>query len=113
MIVAIQLRGQIGARQPVKDTLKMLHLGKKHAAVVLEDTPVNRGMLKKVQDYITYGEVSDEIAKKVQELYTGTQSAHMHPPRGGLKSIKKPFTQNGDLGDRGAEMEKLVVRMFP
>ena len=113
MIAAVQIRGQIGARQPVKDTLRMLHLAKKHAAVVLEDTPVNRGMLQKVADFITYGEVSDETAKKLQSLYTGTKSAHLHPPRGGYKSIKRPFTKNGDLGYRGEEMEKLVTRMFP
>jgi large subunit ribosomal protein L30 len=113
MIVAVQLRGQIGARQPVKDTLKMLNLGKKHAAIVIEDNPVNKGMLRKAADFITYGEVSDETAKKIKDLYTGTKSAHLHPPRGGFKSIKRPFTMNGDLGNRGEEMEKLVTRMFP
>lgn len=113
MIVAIQIRGHIGARQPVKDTLKMLNLAKKHSAIVLEDTEINRGMLRKVADYITYGTVSDDVAEKVKDLYTGTNSAHLHPPRGGYKSIKRPFKMNGDLGDRGEEMDKLVTRMFP
>ena len=113
MIAAIQIRGHIGARQGVKDTLKMLHMGKKHAAVILEDNPVNRGMLHKVEDFVTFGEVSDEMAKKIKDLYTGTKSAHMHPPRGGFKSIKRSFQQNGDLGNRGEEMEKLLERMMP
>lgn len=113
MIAAVQIRGHIGARQGVKDTLKMLHLAKKHAAIVLEDNPVNRGMLQKVESFITYGEVSDEMAEKIKKLYTGTKSAHLHPPRGGYKSIKRSFKQKGDLGYRGEEMEKLVERMFP
>lgn len=113
MIAAVQIRGHVGARQPVKDTLKMLNLAKKHAAVVLEDNEVNRGMLLKAADFITYGTVSDETAKKIKDLYKGDKSAHLHPPRGGYKSIKRPFTMNGDLGHRGEEMEALVTRMFP
>ncbi|MFT4250528.1 MAG: uL30 family ribosomal protein [Candidatus Woesearchaeota archaeon] len=113
MILAIQIRGHIGARQPVKDTLRMLHLAKKHAAVILEDTPVNRGMLQKVADFITYGEVSAETAKKIEALYTGTKSAHLHPPRGGFKSIKRSYRSRGDLGYRGEAIEELVARMFP
>jgi hypothetical protein len=81
--------------------------------VVVEDNPVNRGMLKKAENFITYGEVSDEMAKKIQGLYTGTKSAHMHPPRGGFRSIKKAYTQKGDLGYRGDAIEALLERMFP
>ena len=74
MIAAVQIRGHIGARQPVKDTLKMLNLGKKHACSLLPDNPVNQGMLLKCRDFITYGPVTKEteeparrrIAKEAQ-----------------------------------------------
>ncbi len=113
MIAAIRIRSSIGARKPVKDTLRMLGLTRKNACVVVEDTPQMRGMLRKCTDFITYGDVSDELAKQLKELYKGDDAAHLHPARGGLKSVKRPFTRNGDLGDRGEEMEKLIKRMLP
>lgn len=113
MIIAIKIRSSIGARQPVKDTLKMLNLSRKHSTVVLEDTPVNRGMLKKAKDFIAYGTVSEELAKQIQDFYKGDKAAHLHPPRGGYKSVKSAFAQGGDLGDRGEEMSALVKRMIP
>lgn len=91
----------------------MLNLNKKHAAVVVEDTPANRGMLRKCKDFITFGEVSDETAKKLKDLYQGDNAAHLHPPRGGFRSIKRPYQGKGDLGDRGDAMQDLVERMFP
>lgn len=113
MIVAIKIRSHISARQPVKDTLRMLRLTKKHAAVVLEDTEPTRGMLRKCKDFITYGTVSEEHAKKLTGLYKGDQAAHLHPPRGGFKSVKRPFARNGDLGDRGDDMSELLEKMYP
>jgi hypothetical protein len=45
----------------------MLNLQKKNACVILEDNLVNRGMLKKCENYITYGEVTEETIKLLQE----------------------------------------------
>jgi large subunit ribosomal protein L30 len=36
----------------------------------------------------------------------------MHPPRKGFrKSVKRPYNNRGELGDRGEEINKLAVRM--
>ncbi len=111
MIAAIQLRGSIGAQQGVKDTLSFLNLGRKHSCVLLEDNPVNQGMLKKCVSFITYGPVSEETVSTIKSLLKG-KTAHLHPPRGGLKSIKKAITQKGDLGLR-SDMDSLIGRMLP
>ena len=66
-IAAILVRGLVEVRQEVKDTLRMLNLQKKNACVILADNPVNRGMLKKCENYLTYGEVSDDVVKELQE----------------------------------------------
>ena len=36
----------------------------------------------------------------------------LHPPRGGLKSIKKHYTVGGDLGYRGIAINELLQRMI-
>lgn len=111
MIAAILIRGKMGARQGVKDTLKMLNLNKKHACVLLEDTPVNNGMLNKCKDFVTFGTVSEDTQKALKNIMQN-KTAHLHPPRGGLKSIKRPVGSGGDLGLR-KDMDALVERMLP
>ena len=49
----------------IKDTLFSLNLRKKHACAIIDDTPVTRGMLKKAQDYTTFGIVSEELIKEL------------------------------------------------
>lgn len=36
----------------------------------------------------------------------------LHPPRGGLKSVKKHYTVGGDLGYRGIAINELLQRMI-
>lgn len=112
MIIAIQIRGKIRAVGDVKDTLQHLNLGKKHSCVVVEDNPVNRGMLEKAHSLITYGEGNKETIDTLKKLMTH-KTAHLHPPRGGYKSTKKSFTNKGDLGNRGEAINDLVKRMLP
>lgn len=111
MIAVILIRGKMGARQGVKDTLTMLNLDRKHACVLVKDEPVAVGMLNKCKDFVTYGPVSEEIQSKLEKIMTG-KIARLHPPRGGLKSIKRSTTDGGDLGPR-KDMNALVERMMP
>lgn len=113
-LAAIQVRGLIGAKQKVKDTMKMLNLQKKHSLVIIDDNKVNRGMLKKCTDYITFGEVDSETIKKVKkERDKGKKYFNLHPPRGGFnpRGIKKHFNQNGALGYRGEAIKDLIMKM--
>ena len=113
MIAVIQLRGTIGARQPVKDTLTMLNLGKKHACVLIEENPNNMGMLKRAKDFITWGPASAETEASLRKLMGSGKTAHLHPARGGMRSIKKAYTDKGDLGPRGDAINDLIKRMLP
>ncbi len=113
MIAAIKIRGSIGARRDVIDTLKSLNLKGVNSCVLLEDNPVNRGMLAKAKDFITYGEVPDETADKLRSIMRG-KTAFLHPPRGGFVSIKRSFaSKKGDLGNRKDAMDSLIRRMLP
>jgi large subunit ribosomal protein L30 len=66
-IAAIQIRGIIGVKKPVKDTLKMLGFVRKNSCIVVENQPQVLGMLVKVKDYITWGEVDE---KTILEMFT-------------------------------------------
>lgn len=112
---AILVRGLVEVKQEVKDTLRMLNLQKKNACVILDDTPVVRGMLKKCENYLTYGEVSEEVIKELKEKRPSAKKFFsLHPPRGGFerKGIKKPFNLKGALGYRGDKINDLIKKMI-
>ena len=55
----IQVRGVVNTRRDIKDTLKMLRLHHINHCVFVPDTPENLGMIRKVKDYVAYGEVDE------------------------------------------------------
>jgi len=138
-IAVIRVRGVTGIRKEIKDTLEMLRLHRKNYCVVIENIPTNLGMLKKVKDYVTYGEIDEEtykelVAKRAED-YNGrvTDSTgkikynkfrevegkkikpyfRLSPPRKGFgKSIKQPFVKGGALGYRKEMINELIKRML-
>lgn len=64
-IAVIMVRGNLGLRKEIKDTLKMIRLYNKNFCVILKGTPQNVGMIKKVKDYITWGEIDEITLKKL------------------------------------------------
>ena len=57
MYAVVQVRGVVNTRKDIKDTLKMLRLHHINHCVLVADTPENLGMIRKVKDYVAYGEV--------------------------------------------------------
>ena len=60
MVAVVRLRGTPGLRHSRRDTLAMLRLHKPNHAVIIPLTSTYRGMLMKVKDVVTWGEVSEE-----------------------------------------------------
>jgi large subunit ribosomal protein L30 len=124
-LVVVRIRGDINLDDGIRKTFTMLRLLRKHACVILEDTPAIRGMILKVQHYVTWGEVSEEVVKELVEKRgqkttdkegkeVAKQFFNLHPPRGGFerKGIKQPYTKGGVLGYRGTDINKLIQRMI-
>ncbi|MFO7835604.1 MAG: 50S ribosomal protein L30 [Candidatus Thorarchaeota archaeon] len=63
MLLAIRTRGDVRVRPQIQDALKKLRLGRNHSAIVVKNTPAMRGMINKVKDYVTWGEIDSEIAE--------------------------------------------------
>ncbi len=59
-IAAVRIRGTVGVRGEVQETLKMLGLTHGCNATLIDNRPSYLGMLKKVQNQVTWGEVSKE-----------------------------------------------------
>jgi large subunit ribosomal protein L30 len=138
-IAVILVRGKVGLSKKVKDTLLMLNLSRKNHCVVIVDNPVNRGMIKKVKDFTTWGEITDDTFKELlskrgqpfqgretdlKKKYQYNLFEHegkkykkyftLSPPRKGFgrKGIKMPFKLSGGLGNRGDKINDLIMRML-
>ena len=57
MYAIVQVRGVVNTRREIKDTLKMLRLHHINHCVLVPDTPEYLGMIRKVKDFVAYGEV--------------------------------------------------------
>jgi len=139
-IAVVRVRGSVNLRKEVKDTLNLLRLYRKNYCVVVDSNPSFIGMIKRVKDYVTYGEIDDatykELLEKRGEEYKGREEDRkgrikyrkfilvdgkkikpffrLNPPRKGFgrKGIKVSFKAHGGLGYRGDRINDLLKRMI-
>ena len=120
-IAVIRIRGSHDIRKEENDTLNMLNLRKKFTCVVVPKNNNCLGMIKKVKDFVTFGEISEEIHNKLIEKRGKKNRGdkfkkifHLHPPRGGFerKGIKTPYAMGGALGNRKEKINDLILRML-
>ncbi len=107
MIAAIRLRGSIKVGKAMLDTMSMLNLDRVNTLSIVDESPSTLGMIKKVENFIAWGEISDDVMKKL----SGKKVVRLHPLRGGMKSVKKKYP-SGDLGYRGAKINDLIEKMI-
>ncbi len=138
-VAVVLVRSWCGANPDTVKTLDLLRLRRKNFCVVVRGTPANMGMVWKVKDYVTFGEISSEtfdllVSKRGEDYNAPLQDAkgkvksvtidykgrklkpyfRMNPPRKGFgrKGIKVPFGVGGALGYRGEKMNDIVLRML-
>ena len=139
-LAAIRIRGVTGIRGKVEDTLRMLRLYKKNYCCVLPNNPIYAGMLNKIKDYITWGDIDDDVfdmlVDKRGEEFKGRETDSMkkikyndfvviknkkikkyfrlNAPRKGFgrKGIKHAYQVGGALGYRGNAINDLIKRMI-
>ena len=117
LIAVVRVRGSIGVMKEIKDTLNILKLYNKNNCVVVPNTPAYLGMIKKVKDYVTWGEIDDETLnllknKRKDDIKKGY--FRLNPPRKGYgrKGIKYNFKVGGALGYRKEKINDLIKRML-
>ncbi len=67
-LVVVKIRGTISAQRETRETLDFLHLLHTNHAVLIDSRPSYKGMLQRVNSYVTYGEPSKEtVAMMLQK----------------------------------------------
>jgi large subunit ribosomal protein L30 len=142
MYAAIRLRGKPGTRQKIIDTLEMLNLKNKFNCALVPENESYDGMLKKVKNFVTWGEVDedtlvklilkrgskesgeeideDEAEEMAGELMDGEKmqdvdlkpNLRLTPPSKGFRGSTKKLRPKGEAGYRGDEINKLLERMM-
>jgi len=135
-IAVIRIRGMVGLKSEINSALDRLRLKRKYACVVLENPDASQiGNLKKLRDFVAFGEINDERYKELVSKRgkmqgtksptsfpnkSGTKDAEgklkpffrLHPPRGGIDSKKHFGVGKGVLGNNGKEINNLILRML-
>lgn len=65
MLAVIRIRGTTGIRPAAAKTAELMRLNRINHMVFVEDNEVNRGMLQRVKDYVTWGEVDDATVEMI------------------------------------------------
>lgn len=64
-IAVIRIKGKPGLRRDVKETFYLMRLYKKNNCVIIPNTPSYIGMLNKIKDSTTWGEIDFETIKQL------------------------------------------------
>ena len=141
MYAVIRIRGSVGLKKEIKDTFSMLRLHRKMHCVLLKETDNIKGMLKKVRNWITWGEIDDNVLRyliekrgrksgnkrlkkeEVEEIFNKIKENEkvpkemkpvfrLTPPSKGFKKSIKQHYPKGELGYRGKEINELLKRMI-
>jgi len=141
MYAVIRIRGSVGMNRPMKDALKMLRLNRKMHCVLVNDDEVTRGMLQKTKDYVTWGEINDDmlrlliqkrarkpgnirldkaesevvfdkIKNEKKPVFDINKVFRLTPPSKGFKLPIKQHFPKGEIGYRGEKINDLLKRMI-
>jgi large subunit ribosomal protein L30 len=140
MLAIIRIKGDVGLKKPIRETLERLRLRRKYVCVIFEKKEENIGMIKKVKDYVAFGEINKETLikliekrgqlidktkkidhKKIMEEFEKGKKLEdlnlksffrLHPPRGGIESKKHFGVGKGVLGDNKEHINHLITRML-
>lgn len=140
MLAVIRIHGMVKIKKKVEETLHRMRLRRKYSCVVLNPTKEQLGMLKKLRDFVAFGEIDDKTLKEliekrgqlinkskkidakkiIEEIKKGNKYEELnlkpffrlHPPRKGIESKKHFGVGKGVLGDNKNKINDLIRRML-
>jgi large subunit ribosomal protein L30 len=140
MIAIIRIKGLVGISYSIEETFKRIGLRKKYTCVIVNPTKEKIGIIKKLRNFVAYGELNSETFEKLiekrgqlinknkkinaKEIVNALEKGEnyeklnlkpffrLHPPRGGIDSKLHFGKKKGVLGNNGDAINKLVERML-
>jgi len=118
-LAVVRIRGGISINRDIKNTLKMLNLTKVNHCVFVPETKEYKGMLQKVKDYVTWGEIdSDTLTEMIKErgrLKGDKPVTDKYLEENGYTSIKKFVEEiiEGKTKYSSLKDVKPVMRLHP
>ena len=138
MIIVIGISGLVEVPKKIQETLFRMRLRRKYSAVLIKPTFQNLAMLKKIRNFIAYGDISKEmlsallekraasvdgkkidVEKVIEQLEKKDLESlgikpffRLHPPRKGIDSKLHFPIRKGVLGDNKGKINDLVRRML-
>jgi large subunit ribosomal protein L30 len=137
----IRMKSSVKMTRNLVDTFRRLRLKKANNCVIVPSNPTATGMLKKVCEYVTWGEIEQDVLEEMLEkrgkstaggsldskkaksaaakILKGETAGkldiqpvfRLSPPSKGLRSIRMHYPR-GDLGYRGTDVNSLLKRMI-
>ncbi len=118
--LVIRVRSDRGVTKKIRDTMSMLNLTRVNHAVLIPKTAPYEGMLQKVKDYVTWGEVGEDTIvslikergrmsgdKPVTDSTVKSSSDHSN-----IQSLSKAIA-SGDATTKDVQGMKPVFRLHP
>jgi large subunit ribosomal protein L30 len=141
MYAVVRIRGLVKTKKDLEDAMLMLRLNRKMHCVLLNKGEIVDGMLKKVRDRVTWGEINDDTLRaliekrarkpgntrltkqEAEEVFNKTKNEQkvpdtikpvfrLTPPSKGFKESIKQHYPKGELGYRGEKINELLKRMI-
>ena len=119
-LAVVRVRGSVNVKSDILDTLKMLRLNRVNHCVLIPESESYIGMVQKVKDYVTWGEITPEtLAKmiihrgklvgdrKITDKYIKSQSEFKS-----IMSFAKAVS-NGEARYQDIKDIKPVIRLHP
>jgi large subunit ribosomal protein L30 len=64
-LLVVKIRGTVRAQRETRETLDLLRLVHTNHAILIDNRPAYKGMLQRVNSYVTYGEPSKELVAAI------------------------------------------------
>ena len=110
IFAVVRVRGTVNKKAEIKDTLRMLRLTRVNHCVLVGKEPKTEGMIKKVKDFVTWGEISEKALEKlVSERGRKTGDGKLDEKE--AKEILEAIKKNKGTSGLGLKDFKPVFRM--
>lgn len=91
-LIVVRVRGTVSAMKEARETLELLRLTHTNHAIIIDSRPAYKGMLQRVNNYVTWGEPSKELVVAMLQKrgrFAGDKKLAENIEKTGYKTIEE------------------------